>query len=204
MILSFHYSYFSCTVLCVEVNCQCSPIGTNNELEFTAVREHRLYLNTQYPAPCGGTIEIMNHCYYRPASVRSNERYRATWAVYRKMGSGNNISYVMVTSSLHTLSRRGDRSPLNSNDGDFWCRNINVNDFRIEAGDIVGACIYEPSQSDREQLDIVGRANGFSLMQMSSGNQCDDNMMPSTILHSQLETVASRILHLYAIITSRL
>ena len=188
----------------MEVNCQCSPIGTNIETEFTAVREHKLYLNTQYPAPCGGTIEIMNHCYYRPGSVRSNERYRVTWAVYRKIGSGDDISYVMVNSSLRRVGRRGDRSPLDSNDGDFWCRAIDVTDFRIEAGDIVGACIYVPSQNNREQLDIVGQANGYSLMQMSSENQCDDNVMPSTILHSQLETVASRILHLYAIITSRL
>lgn len=204
MIVLTHTIYFAFTVFHVVVNCQCRPIGTNNETEFTAVRDHRLYLNTEYSAPCSGTVDRVRHCYYRPATVRSNERYRVTWAVYRRMGSGNGTRYVMVDSSLRTVGRRGDRSPLNANDGNFWCREVNVNNFRIVAGDIVGACIYEPSARNMKQLDIVGQAHGYSLMQTSiNENQCNDNSMPSTVSHSQLSTVDSRILHLSAIITSR-
>ena len=120
--------------------------------------------------------------------INNDNRFRVTWAVYRRMGSGNDTSYIRVASSVRTATRRDDQIP---NSGNFWCRNQNVNDFDIEAGDIVGACIYDPSQNDRKQMDIVGQANGYSLMQMSVDNQCGDNLMPSTIPSSQLSSIDS-------------
>ena len=109
-------------------------------------------------------------------------------------------NYVIVESSRRAIQRRIPES------GDFWCRNLNLNmnAFDIEAGDLVGACIYDLPQTNRKQMDIVGQANGYSLMQMSAGSQieCGDNSMPSSISSSQLSTIDSRILHLYATITS--
>ena len=109
-------------------------------------------------------------------------------------------NYVIVESSRRAIQRRIPES------GDFWCRNqiLNMNAFDIEAGDLVGACIYDLPQTNRKQMDIVGQANGYSLMQMSAGSQieCGDNSMPSSISSSQLSTIDSRILHLYATITS--
>ena len=183
----------------MEVNCQCGPIGASDEIPFTAVRDHRLYLNTEYPAPCSGTVERWRHCYYRPTTINRGDRFRVTWAVYRRMRSGNDTSYVRVESSVRTATRRDNQIP---NSGSFWCRNQNVNDFDIEAGDIIGACIYDPPQSNRKQMDIVGDANGYSVMQMSVDDQCGDNLMPSMISSSQLLNVGSRILHLYATISS--
>ena len=189
-------------MLHVEVNCQCRPIGTNNDTEFTAVRDHRFYLNTAHPAPCSGNIIRWRYCYYRPAT--NGERFRVTWAVYRRMGSGNDTHYIRVGSSLRTVGRRGDQIP-SANEGNFWCREVNVRtDFQTEVGDIVGACIYDPQDNNRvrKQLDIVGQANGYSLIQMNDVSDCSDNSMPSNISSSQLSTIDSRILHLYATITS--
>lgn len=187
---------FSCAVLHMKVNCQCSPVGTRNETRSTAVRDHRLYLNTADPAPCSGTIQRWRFCFYRPVAIVGSDRYRVTLAVYRRMGSGNSTRYEIVRSSRRTITRNDPSS------GNFWCRNDNAPDFNIKAEDIVGACIYEPPAGNRKQMDIVSEANGYSLMQMSIENQCGDNLMPSTILSSQLSTVDSRILHLYATIAS--
>lgn len=193
---------FSCIVLYVEVNCQCSPIGTNNETEFIPVKNHSFYLNTARPAPCSGTIQRWRYCYYRPDT--NADRFRVTVAVYRRMGSGNDTHYRKVESSQRVIQRRDDQIPSADN---FWCRNLNNNNnrqFDIEIGDIVAACIYEPTQTNRKQLDIVSEAIDHSLMQTSNENQCGDNMMPSSISGSQLSIVDSRLLHLSAIITSKL
>ena len=178
------------------VNCQCSPIGTNNQTGSTAVRDHRLYLNTASPAPCSGTIKRWRFCFHRPVTQVGSDRYRVTWAVYRRVGSGNSTHYEIVRSSQRTTTRNDPSS------GNFWCRNENPPDFNIEAGDIVGACIYEPRERNREQMDIVSEADGYSLMEMMVTNQCGKNLIPSTILSSQLSRVNSRILHLYAMIES--
>ena len=189
------YIIFSCTVLHAEVNCQCNPIGTTNSTEFSAVRNHSFYLNTAHPAPCSGTIDRWRYCYYRPAT--DGERFRVTWAVYRRMGSGIDTHYIRVDSSLRTVERR-------DSEDDFWCLEENVRNFQIEVGNVVGACIYDPQDNRRviKQLDIVGQANGYSLMQMNDVSDCSDRSMPSNISSSQLSSIDSRILHLYATITS--
>ena len=187
------------TVLHLEVNGQCRPIGTNNETAFNAVRDHRFYLNTAHPAPCSGTVREWRYCYYRPSNT-DGQRYHVTWAVYRRMCSGNSTHYVAVPSSIHTEGRTRNQI---LNDGNFWCRDEDVTNFRIEAGDIVGACIYDPIDNDRDrrQLDIVGQTSGYSLMQMNDVSECGVNSIPSNISSSLLSTVNSRILHLNATIT---
>ena len=160
------------------------------------MRNLSFYLNTAHPAPCSGTITRWRYCYYRPATVVNSDRYRVTWAVYRRMGSGDNTHYEIVESSVNTVTRGVPGS------GNFWCQNRNVLRFDIEAGDIVGACIFQPSQADKQQMDIVGQANGSSLMQMPVSRQCSYFAMPSNISSSQLSTTDSRTLHLSATITS--
>ena len=183
----------------MEMNCQvCTPIGTNNQRRFTAVRDSRFYLNTAHPAPCGGTINRWRYCYYRPSNTNDRD-YRATFAVYRIVGTGDSISYKRV-SNVFTVSR--NRNQIRSRA--FRCINFNVNGFTIEAGDFVAACVYDPADTNqvRRQLDIVGGTTGYSLMQMSDVSQCGDNSLPSNISNSQLSIVNSSILHLYATITS--
>ena len=184
-------------MLILDVNTQCSPIGTNNQTRFTAVTNHGFYLNTAYPAPCSGTVQKWRYCRYQPSDTNGNN-YRATLAVYRRVGSGDEVRYERVSSVFTaSMGRRQIRSQR------FSCHNLNVPDFTIEAGDYVGACIYDPIDNDRvrRQLDIVGQTSGYSLMQMNDVSECGDNSMPSNISSSLLSTVNSRILHLYATIT---
>ena len=182
----------------MEVNCQCASaapnyttIGTNNERGFTAERRKRFYLNTDDPAPCNGTINGWRYCFYNPYRIRNNFDYRATFAVYRADGT----DYQRV-SNVTTVSWRG--RDINRSQ-DFNCYSVSVNSFTVQAGDIVAACIYKP----RRMLDLVGQeVAGHFLMQTNSANQCRENSLPSFVSYNQLSTRNSRILHLYAIITS--
>ena len=181
-----------------EVNCQaqqCSPFGSDNETEFTAaaVTTPSIFLNTNYSAPCSGTVERWKLCFYRPDTHEDGDRYRVTLAVYRSMGTG----YERVGSSRRTFTVDFP-TQLSS----FSCQNIDLNNaqqFTIEADDIVGACVFNPSQNNRERMDIVSEANGYSLMQINT--RCGYNSIPRTISSSQLSTVDSRLLHLSAIVT---
>ena len=193
----------SCTVHTVfyaEVNCQCTPVGSNNEMKSTAaaVRTPRIYLNTAYPATCSGTVERWRLCFYRPAAHEDGDKYRLTLAVYRR----NNTQYEIVESSLRTIT---STFPLQSSD--FSCQYINLNtadQFNIETGDIIGACIFEPVLPRIERMDIVSEANGHSLMQINDNNiRCGWKSIPLTISNSQLATAGSRLLHLSATITSK-
>ena len=180
-----------------EVNCQCTTIGSNNETEFTAaaVGTPSIYLNTAQPASCNGTVERWRLCFYKPATHEMGDRYRLTLAVYHRTSS----QYEIVGSSLRTITVD---FPMQSNN--FACQYIDLNtadQFNIETGDIVGACVFEPTRSSRERMDIVSEANGHSLMQINDNSiRCGWLSIPRTISHSQLLTLGSRLLHLSAII----
>ena len=193
---------FSCTVLHVKVNSlrteQAPIIGTDDETVYTAERGRRFYLNTAAPAPCNGTINGWRYCFYNPGNIRNGRTYIATFAAYRTTDTGyQRVSNVTVVS----WSGRD----INALSQSFNCFNISVSDFTIEAGDIVGGCVYDPAGGPTRQLDIVGRnAAGYSLMRMNDESQCEQNSLPMSISSSQLDNILnSRILHVYASITGR-
>lgn len=176
------------------------PIGTNVETQFTAARDRRFYLNTDHPAPCSGTIDRFNYCYYQPTgTIRNSYRYHTVVAVYRRMTYNNGSIYYQRISSSFNINRSGNQV---RGIQDYDCHNMNVNNFEIEAGDVVGVCIFDPNNVDRErrQLDVVGEARDYSLMQMNDVSGCERRTLPSRVLESQLSVINSRILHLYATI----
>ena len=183
--------------LCTE---QVPIIGTNSEIAYTADRSAKFYLNTAAPAPCKGTINKWRYCFYNPGNIVNGRTYTTTFAAYRATDTGyQRVSDVTVVSwSGHNIS---DLSQS------FNCFNINASDFTIEAGDIVGGCVYDPTVGggSTRQLDIVGlNAPGYSLMQMNDVSQCIQNSLPSSITSSQLGNILdSTILHVYANITGR-
>ena len=198
---------FSCTVLHVKVNCQCTAqaavIGTNSDRAYTAERGRRFYLNTADPAPCSGTINGWRYCFYNPGNIRDNRIYNATFGVYRAVSIGNSVHYQRVSDALTTVSWHGDQITTSPN---FKCYDISVNSFTIEAGNLVAACVYDPGEPRRStrQLDIIGRnAVGYSLMQMNDVSGCSDISLPSDILSSQLSNINNRILHAYATIIGK-
>ena len=180
----------------LEVNSQqCSgPIGTNNEVEHSVVRQSMLYLNTAAPAPCSGTITEGRVCYYKPRDIRNNRMYYVTVAVYRE--TSDDPGQYQRISDTFVISYTG--RDIKDEDSDFVCNTFDASpDLDIEAGDVFGACVFDPSGGSRRQLEIVGEASGYSLMQMDSSG-CSRTSIPSTISTGDLSNVNSRLLHVYA------
>ena len=187
------------------------PLGTDDEGFFTAVRDHSFYLNTAHPALCSGTVTRWRYCYYSPPIVNGANLtviYRTSFAVYRRMmdsSSGLYAVYERVSDVFSIIVREENHS----HDSSFECDILEVDvSFTIEAGDVVGACIFDPVDSEnrlRKQLNIVGETNGYSLQQMSDVSDCTVglNKLPVTISNSMLTAINSRVLHLYADIESK-
>ena len=190
---------------------QCGSIGTLDNTAATPSRAQLFYLNTANPAPCTGNVTSWRVCYYGPDDVHSLGSYWATYAVYRRIGSGSNIRYVRVSemfSAIRTISRfTGD--PIVDGEiaqGGFRCYNDSVDvgnsPLTIQAGDILGACVFDPDGDipfivTRLPLDVVGEVSGGSLLQMSTAG-CSRQDIPPDIPANQLSTLASRRLHIYA------
>ena len=65
----------------------------------------------------------------------------------------------------------------------------------------MGACIFDPDNIlifVHSQLDVVGEASGYSLLEMNDVSECDFGAVPSQVSDSDLTERTSRILHLYA------
>ena len=194
-----------------EVKPQCSPIGSTSETEFAAaaVTTPSVYLNTEYPALCNGTVRRWEFCFYRPATHGVNDSYRLTLAVYRRIESGNSTLYEIVGPSMRTIGRR-----FSTESSNFSCQALYLNNntpnrqqFNTEAGDIIGVCVYEPRGDNREPMDVISEANGYSLDLLQNndvGIPCGAGSMPSIISSNQLSTVNSRLLHLSAIVRGML
>ena len=187
------------------MNSQChGPLGTNNETAFPPVRDNRFYLNTAAPAPCSGTVTEGRFCYYPSnTNITMNHRFYALVAVYRRRMTltDDSDSYENVSSML-TIRLTGRQ--LNNARSDLVCATVNVSDFDvdIEAGDVLGACVFNPSGGPNRRLLIVGQASGYSLMEMNSTG-CSLDAMPSNVSTSDLSNVNSRLLHVYANITRK-
>ena len=186
------------------MNSQChGPLGTNNETAFPPVRENWFYLNTAAPAPCSGTITEVRGCYYPSnTNITVNHRFYALVAVYRRQMTLIDVSdSYEIVSSMFTIRLPG-RQLINNARSDIVCATVNVSDFDIEAGDVLGACVFNPSGGQNRRLLIVGEASGYSLMEMSSTG-CSLDAMPPNVAISDLSNVDSRLLHVYANITSK-
>ena len=199
----------------------CGPIGNGNETRGTERRDQMFYLNTANPAPCTGNITSWRVCYYGPAGSTSTFSLRAYWAsyaVYRRIGSGSiNERYERVSEVFVALRAtrllaeiRSRRRPETTPEIDgvikdgFNCYTDQlgngVSQMTVQAGDLIGACVFDPidgSLISRRQLDIVGDVSGQSLLAMSTG-ACSRDSIPTSIPVSQLRTINSRRLHVYA------
>ena len=189
----------------------CGPIGNSDESELVARRDQRFYLDVNNPAPCTGNITRWRVCYYGPDSVHEVGVYWATYAIYRRIGSGSGARYERVSemfTAVRTIERflRGPITDGLISNSSFNCYNDtrDVGDIpvTVQAGDIIGACVFDPSDSitgnaERLSLNVVGEASGESLLEMGA-DECSRETIPSNIQLSQLTTSASRRLHLYA------
>ena len=193
----------------------CGFIGNNNETAATPSRAQRFYLNTAHPAPCTGNVMSWRVCYYGPDSVNRAGSYWATYAVYRRTGSGSITRYVRVSEIFRALRTVAGFTVSPGVDGEIaqggfncYTDSIDVGEspLTIQAGDILGACVFDPDGDIvaddielliRLPLDVVGEVGGESLLQMNA-DECSRENIPSDIPANQLSTLNSRRLYVYA------
>ena len=192
----------------------CGLIGNDTaaKTQVTAAMDRRFYLNTANPAACNGTITSWRVCYYGPNSVDFETVYWATYAVYRKNGTGENERYEKVSrmfSAVRTnssVARLFELEDGGIQQGGFVCYSDSTGDtpVTVQAGDIIGACIFNPANRDEyegDRLNIVGRQTGTgeSLLELSESEaSCSRESIPSEILKNDLSVRNDRRLHLYA------
>ena len=187
---------------------QCGSIGNSDETAATASRTQMFYLDAANAAACTGNISSWRVCYYGPDSVNNRGNYWATYAVYQMMGSGDSVRYTRVSgmfSAVRTIESFVSVDPVADGEiteGGFNCYDDAIDSpLTILAGDILGACVFDPDDIPfivtRLPLDVVGEASGESLLQMST-TECSRTNIPSDISASQLSPINSRRLHIYA------
>ncbi len=172
----------------------CGDIGTNAQ-EFTESREQKFFLNTQDPAPCDGTIDQFEYCYYRTDQIFT-ARHLFTFAVYRETSPGSN-TYSPISDPFNTGT-----TFRNHGEDTFTCITFQAGQIlQVQAGDMLGACIYDPPNgflSNRVQLDVVGQQAGSDqyLMSATDNSGCNNSAVPNFV--SGLSRADSFVLHVYA------
>ena len=193
--------FFVCIVFCSLTKCQaqtCGDIGTNAQ-EFTESREQNFFLNTQDPAPCDGTIDQFEYCYYLTDQVSA--RHLFTFAVYRETNPGSN-AYTPISDPFNTGT-----TFFSHGGNSFTCITYPAGQtIQVQAGDMIGACIYDPPNEggitgSRVQLDVVGQEAGSDrfLMSATDNSGCSNSAVPDSV--SGLSRADSFVMHIYASIS---
>ena len=204
----FGHSYVSTVLYLTSAQQErCGSIGNRDETAATPSNEQFFYLNTANPANCTGNITSWRLCYYGPDTVDIMGAYWATYAVYRRVGSGSIYSRVSeIFTAIRTVAS-GTNFPRVDGEiaqGGFNCYtdtiDVGESPLTIQAGDILGACVFNPEDVqlvNRFPLDVVGKDSGGSLLQMGTAG-CSMEAIPSDISANQLSILSSRRLHIYA------
>ncbi len=187
--------------------CDTERVGiSHSRSNSNALRDESLYLNTVNPSDCWGTIQEIDFCYYSPSiNLRDgNSVYQAVFGIYRSsQASDGSIVYNLV-SDIFTIQRTQSQvdSDLDYDDGEYdddnRCRSFDLaNPVIVNPGDILGACIFDPTESNIHQLDIVRETNdNDEILLTAATTGCSSSSLPQTI--SDYTMVEERILHLYA------
>ena len=82
--------------------------------------------------------------------------------------------------------------------GTFGCTTLTpVDPVTVQAGDVIGACVFDPPDDDTLQNDVVGEIDDSNRYLMTTGtNGCGDAAVPRNV--NFLSTRNSRVLHIYA------
>lgn len=173
-------------------------IGSDNRIQYEADNRlgGRLYLNTDNPAQCNGTITRWEYCYYPPID---HGIYHVLFAIYRQ-GNFGNLQLYQRQSPILNLSVSVDNE---LNEG-FLCSSfIPAEQISVQQGDIIGICLPRTNS-----LDIVSDTSGGNLSDdrlLCREDDCSNipgiviNLPPLTVLVFQ----ENRIAHFYAQITSK-
>ena len=182
----------------------CGNIGAESAPLHGPIQDERFYLNVGDTA-CRGSISSFTYCFYKPNEYDDQESpsYFSTFAIYRENTQTSRyevMSPVFVaersTSDLVSLLGVSGNDFTVSFRCDVYTPNVPVT---VEAGDVLGACVFDPSGDDNEQLDIVGnRFTSLGMLMKTGSNGCGINTVPSSVTSASLQDSSSLALHLYA------
>jgi hypothetical protein len=191
-----------CTVHQSFTQAQSSPdypiIGSNDSTPAIAFNFEGFYLNTLRPAPSNGTITTIEYCYYgrRDNSVRI---YQSLVAVYRRATRGT-VNRVSDTIQITKRLPSDNVPPADVLLLGFNCDYLELNqNISVIAGDLIGACIYD--DSDTETLNLVSETESGEFLPVDSANNadCNSGTLPRRIDEDTLEDTMRRVrLHLFA------
>ena len=160
--------------------------------------EQYFYLGIARRASCSGIINYFSYCYYRPEVA--TQSYVFTFAIYRQNSLDNGV--YDVVSSVFIAERTSSDVTTDLGSGNFACVNLTVNDpVPVNAGDVLGACIFDPQEENVQQLDIVGiRKDGVGIHRSwrAGATGCTPVSVPSSVIPQPPETLERNLLHLYA------
>ena len=175
----------------------CGDIGNSLASDQNTVRRSGVsaaqvsatfYLDTNNSASCSGTITRWRYCYF-PSQAELDAPPSVQFAVYRLNQTGNGYDRV---------SRVYTAFGLDDIDATIDCQILQLRQNRfaqVQAGDVIGACIYQPT-SNASPLDVIGRrATGQSLMQGARG-ACSFNSLPEST--NQLTSRDDLVMLIYA------
>ena len=155
-------------------------------------------------------------CYYGPEVVNADGGYWATYAIYRRMSSDSQSSdrYERVSemfSAVRTGERCVGRPGIEDGEieqGGFSCyedtHGTGDSLVTVQAGDILGACVFDPDGNRRFPLDIVGEVSGELLLAMDTVDGCTRDNLPMSISATDLSSINSRRMHLHANVSKKL
>ena len=112
--------------------------------------------------------------------------------------SGSGLYYQQISSTFTADRVVLGQNPISSGYDEL---DIGSEAVEVQRGDVIGACIFDPENLQiliHSQLDVVGEASGYSLLEMNDISECGFGAVPSRISASNLREQTSRILHLYA------
>ena len=172
----------------------CGGIGTSSG-ELVPNRMQGFYLNIQDPAPCNGTIDEFQYCYYHTEQDGADS-YVFAPALFRETSSG---VYRRVTSP-YTAERSRDSFGSQS----FTCVYENIS-VKVQVGDVIGACIFDFGRHNTQvdQLDLVGQGNSSEsdrYLMMADVSRCADILLVNNqvVELSSLSRVDFLVLHIFA------
>ena len=142
------------------------------------------------PAPCSGTSDTWNFCFY--LSQYSSYARVAELSIYRM--NKNFTRYDKVLESALYISLAGDN--LFS---DYICRSIQTSHyFDVTQGDIIGACMTEDPNNRVFPLDMVTMQSDGELYERVNSEACVGNLNVADIgVAGMWNIVPGRALHIY-------
>ena len=156
-----------------------------------------VYLNTDRPATCNGTISLLEYCYYGDSDILFQETYRSLIAVYHLV---NESRYERVSETI-SITRRSYPFPLTPQADNilpgFNCDSqVLTPSIRVETGDIIGVCIYNSRKTS--ELDMITLRPGGYQMMFEGGVRCDTGEMPLVLGDRLQPDLFPRVLHVSA------